>query len=101
MLCALVKTHTQFRKEGCDNCEEVLRLRSSADRVADCTSASFDGFLGLMNPTRSWVARWQRCDRFVKGIYALKVNGELPLDIQEELEDKGIRYRPRNGSALD
>jgi transcription elongation factor SPT4 len=34
-------------------------------------------------------------------MYAIKVSGKLPPDIEEELEDKGIRYRPRDGSAID
>jgi transcription elongation factor SPT4 len=101
LLCSLVKTHTQFRRDGCDNCEEVLQLRASAERVADCTSPSFDGLLAIMNPNRSWVAKWQRCDKFVKGMYAIKVNGRLPYDIEEELEERGIRYRPRDGSVQD
>jgi transcription elongation factor SPT4 len=101
LLCALVKTQAQFRRDGCDNCEEVLQLRSSADRVADCTSPSFDGMIALMNPSRSWVARWQRCDKFAQGMYAIKVSGRLPVDIEEELEERGIRYRPRDGSAQD
>ena len=101
LLCSLVKTQAQFRRDGCDNCEEVLSLRSSMERVTDCTSPNFDGMIGIMNPERSWVARWQRCDKFVKGIYAIKVNGRLPVEIEEDLQDKGIQYRPRDGSAQD
>ena len=101
MLCSLIKTHGQFRKDGCDNCDEILKLRGSGDRVQDCTSPTFDGMIGLLNPSRSWVARWQRTDRFVKGIYAIKVSGRLPIEVEEELEDRGIRYRPRDGSNQD
>jgi transcription elongation factor SPT4 len=35
MLCSLIKTHGQFRKDGCDNCDEILKLRGSGDRVQD------------------------------------------------------------------
>ncbi len=101
LLCSLVKTHTQFRRDGCDNCEEVLQLRGASDRIQDCTSPAFDGLISLMAPSASWVAKWQRCDKFVKGIYAIKVSGKLPVDMEEELADKGIRYRPRDGSAQD
>jgi len=30
-------------------------------------------------------------DKFTKGLYAIKVLGKLPEEIQEELEDKGIK----------
>lgn len=101
LLCSLVKTQTQFRRDGCDNCEEVLQLRASTERIQDCTSPAFDGLIALVDPEASWVGRWQRCDRFVPGMYAIKVSGRLPMDIEEELEDKGIHYRPRDGSAQD
>jgi transcription elongation factor SPT4 len=101
LLCSLVKTQTQFKRDGCDNCEEILQLRGSAERLSDCTSATFDGLVALMNPEKSWVAKWQRCDKFVPGLYALKISGKLPMDIEEELEDKGIQYRPRDGSVMD
>jgi transcription elongation factor SPT4 len=34
-------------------------------------------------------------DKFEKGIYAVQVQGRLPEDIEEELESKGFKYRPR------
>lgn len=35
----------QFECEGCDNCEEFLRMKSDKDKVFDCTSTNFDGFV--------------------------------------------------------
>lgn len=35
-------------------------MRGSADRVAECTSLTFDGMIAMIEPTESWVARWQR-----------------------------------------
>ncbi len=101
LLCGLLKTKEQFRKDGCDNCEEILALKGSQKRVADCTSAQFDGIIGMMNPGASWVARWQRCDKFVKGLYAIRVTGRLPDEVVEDMEDRGLVYRPRDGSSKD
>jgi transcription elongation factor SPT4 len=40
-------------------------------------------------------------EKFVPGVYAVQVTGNLPVEIQEQLEDKGIKYRPRDGTAKD
>ncbi|KAI9179588.1 transcription elongation factor spt4 [Blastocladiella emersonii ATCC 22665] len=99
MLCSL--SQTQFRRDGCDNCEEILRLRDRPERVGSCTTQFFEGTIAMMNPDRSWVAKWQRVDSHVPGLYALKVNGRLPEEIEDELERRGMRYRPRDGTAND
>ena len=101
LLCSLVKTTLQFRESGCENCEQVLGLKQSMERVQECTSANFDGLVALMKPGNSWVAKWQRVDKFQKGMYAIRVTGRLPTYIEEELSDKGIKYRPRDGSVID
>ncbi|KAJ3115882.1 Transcription elongation factor SPT4 [Phlyctochytrium bullatum] len=102
LLCGLVKTKDQFRRDGCDNCEEILELKGGSNaRIQDCTSAQFEGVVALMDPPVSWVARWQRCDKFTKGIYAIRISGRLPDDIIDEMRDRGITYRPRDGSAKD
>ncbi|KAG0018821.1 transcription elongation factor spt4 [Entomortierella chlamydospora] len=91
----------QFLRSGCDNCESLLEMRGHMDRVMDCTSQHFDGAIAVMQPSESWVAKWQRIDKFEKGIYAVQVQGRLPEDIEDDLETKGIKYRPRDGSARD
>ncbi|KAJ3312411.1 transcription elongation factor spt4 [Boothiomyces sp. JEL0838] len=101
MLCSLVKSFDQFRRDGCENCEDVLNMKDDSDRVMDCTSPTFEGVIAVMKPEGSWVAKWQRIDKFRKGIYAIQVVGKLPMDIQEQLLDKGIKYYPRDGTALD
>ena len=102
LLCSLIKTQRQFLREGCDNCDEILRLKGSADRVAVCTSAGFDGMIALTNPPSSWVSKWQRINKFQPGLYAIAVAGQLPDDIiEEDLEPRGLTYRPRDGSAHD
>ena len=101
LLCSLIKSQAQFRKDGCNNCDEVLGLKGSMDRILDCTSANFEGVISVMKPELSWVSRWQRVDKFSKGLYAMRISGRLPVEIEEELLDKGIKYRPRDGSVRD
>ncbi|KAG0353996.1 Transcription elongation factor SPT4 [Gamsiella multidivaricata] len=108
LLCSLIKARIiprskqeQFFKNGCDNCESLLEMRGHMDRVMDCTSQHYDGAIAVMQPSESWVAKWQRIDKFEKGIYAVQVQGRLPEDIEDDLESKGIKYRPRDGSARD
>jgi transcription elongation factor SPT4 len=55
----------------------------------------------MMQPSKSWVGRWQRIDKFKKGMYAIRITGRLPIAIEEELQDRDIKYRPRDGSVMD
>ncbi|KAI8904457.1 Spt4/RpoE2 zinc finger-domain-containing protein [Gorgonomyces haynaldii] len=100
MLCSLVKKETQFKEDGCDNCEQVLHLQDDPEKIQECTSAQFDGVIGLVNQ-RGWVAKWQRIDKFKRGLYAIRVTGRLPIEVEESLMDRGIKYRPRDGSVRD
>merc|ERR1712174_91153 len=75
LICSMVKTLDQFDRDGCDNCERFLKYRGNRDMVIECTSASFDGLIGMMNPDQSWVAKWQRIEKFTPGMYAISVNG--------------------------
>jgi transcription elongation factor SPT4 len=100
LLCSLVKSEQQFIEDGCDNCDQVLDLKGDPDKVKACTSANFDGVLGLIKPG-GWVSKWQRIDKFTPGVYAIRVSNMLPAHIEEELLDKGIKYRPRDGSIQD
>jgi transcription elongation factor SPT4 len=70
-------------------------MKGDADRVMDCTSNEFNGMLALTKPKDSWMARWQRIDRFQGGIYAVVVKGQLPDHIIHILDKEGISYRPR------
>ncbi|XP_073983921.1 transcription elongation factor subunit spt4 isoform X1 [Rhodnius prolixus] len=60
LVCSLIKTFDQFEFDGCDNCDEFLRMKNNRDNVYDCTSSNFDGMIALMSPEDSWVAKWQR-----------------------------------------
>lgn len=54
----------QFEYDGCDNCEEFLRMKNNKDNVYDCTSNNFDGLIAVMSPEDSWVCKWQRISEY-------------------------------------
>uniref|UniRef100_A0A182WLU7 Transcription elongation factor SPT4 n=1 Tax=Anopheles minimus TaxID=112268 RepID=A0A182WLU7_9DIPT len=98
LVCSLVKSFDQFETDGCDNCEDFLRMKNNREQVYDCTSNNFDGMIAVMSPDDSWVCKWQRLSRFTKGIYAISVSGKLPNSIIREMKNRGIPYRPRDTS---
>ena len=83
-VCTLIKTFSQFHDEGCDNCD-FLELLENQSRVAECTSAFFEGMISIISPEDSWVARWQRIQRLKAGVYAMEVTGDLPEHVQRRL----------------
>ena len=85
----------RFKREGCPNCEEFLGLAGSDEQVDNCTSSVFEGLITLAEPGKSWVAKWQRLDGYVKGVYATKVMGQLPEDMVSQMEEQyKVRYIP-------
>ncbi|OLL24624.1 Transcription elongation factor spt4 [Neolecta irregularis DAH-3] len=97
-LCGIIQPYTTFQREGCPNCESILQVST---RVDDCTSATFDGTVAVLNPKDSWVCKWQRWVKCVPGIYAVKISGQFDEEIVDELERQGITYQPRDGSAQE
>lgn len=81
-------------REGCPNCESVLGLQGNADGIQECTSQVYEGLITMADPGQSWVAKWQRLEGYVPGVYAVKVVGTLPSDILGNLSDSGIKYVP-------
>lgn len=75
LVCSFVQTQSKFVKTGCPNCEDFLEMRGSSDVVIDCTSEVFEGLITLTDTTSSWVAKWQRIQGYVPGVYAIKING--------------------------
>lgn len=84
-----------FKSDGCENCEDLLSMRGSTDRVLDCTTPTFTGFVAVSSPSDSWAAKWLRVDRGAKGIYAMRLGGNgLPEELVELLNEKGVKYPP-------
>ncbi|KAI4867225.1 transcription elongation factor spt-4 [Hypoxylon rubiginosum] len=100
MVCSIVMTSANFRKDGCPNCP-FLDLKGSPEVIEACTSSMYEGSIFIADPKKSWLAKWQRIDSFVPGMYAIKVSGSLPEDMKQLMEDEGHVYIPRDGSAQE
>lgn len=74
--CRLIKTESQWLKEGCDNCPN-LEIQGDVDRMVDCTTPGFEGVIALMAPMKSWMGRWNKLDAGIEGCYAVEVDGEI------------------------
>ncbi|SMQ54655.1 unnamed protein product [Zymoseptoria tritici ST99CH_3D7] len=98
LICSFVQPHSRFVKNGCPNCEHFLEMRNSSDVVAECTSEVFEGVMEVNDTNTSWVAKWQRLEGYVPGMYAVKVNGVLSDDYIVAAESAGVTYMPRDGS---
>ena len=94
MVCSIIQPASTFLRSGCPNCEEFLQLTGSQDAVQDCTSQVFEGLITLAEPTQSWVAKWQRLEGYVPGVYATKVTGLLPEEVVSTVEEAGVKYIP-------
>ncbi|PVF95718.1 transcription initiation Spt4 [Serendipita vermifera] len=93
LVCTLIQTSMDFRRNGCPNCEHFLQMRGNTDRVNTCTTAQFDGMTAIMNPKESWVARWKRVDVSVRGIYAVRLSAKISESLRAELDEMGITPR--------
>ncbi|TFK25065.1 transcription initiation protein spt4 [Coprinopsis marcescibilis] len=101
LLCSIVQLPSDFKRNGCPNCDDILQLKGNVDRVNSCTTALFEGVIAVVDPDNSWVAKWQRTSQKVRGIYAVRVRGRVPEDVEAELQDRGLKYRPRDQTEQD
>lgn len=101
MVCSIVRTQQQFATQGCPNCEEILELAGNPEQINDCTSQVFEGLITVADTSRSWVARYQRLEGYVPGVYATQVEGILPEDVLSAVESAGVNYVPRDGSEQE
>ncbi|CAG8534494.1 7436_t:CDS:2 [Acaulospora morrowiae] len=109
LVCSIVKNAEQFKREGCDNCDHFLQLKNHPEKVSECTSSTFDGYILLaqwffLKPTllpllESWAAQYKKIDQYVTGIYAVGVTGRIPEWVEDEMSRRDIQYIPRDGSS--
>lgn len=90
--CYLIKSFDQFFEEGCENCD-FLEMRDDKKRVLDVTTAFFEGTIALLEPEKSWVAKWQRFQQNLPGLYAIEVADSLPQEDIERCKQAGFTYR--------
>lgn len=93
MVCSIVQPYAKFQREGCPNCD-FLELHLSAEAIAEYTSQVYEGLVMMGNPEGSWVAKWQRLEGYVGGVYAVKVVGSLSQDAVDLIESAGVKYIP-------
>ncbi|KAM0678496.1 transcription elongation factor spt4 [Binucleata daphniae] len=97
MNCSILQTQALYKKDGCPNCT-CLNLKNRTDIIQDTTSDEYKGLIGLVNPQRSWVAKWQRLNQNVPGLYAINVGGIMPEEFINKIEESGKVYHPRDKS---
>ena len=97
-VCALIKTSTQFRDDGCDNCvypfirNYFMDAPNQTYMMSEAVTANFEGTVSIMQPRKSWVARWQGSSTLRPGTYAQKVFEEPGPDLTEELKKNKLNW---------
>ena len=76
--CHLIKTYSQFQKEGCNNCQ------MSKNALEDKLTGKFKGMIAITDPKSSWAARYLDSTDFVPGFYALGIYDESKLDEDDD-----------------
>ncbi|WOO82014.1 Transcription elongation factor SPT4 [Vanrija pseudolonga] len=96
LVCSVLQPLKDFIDSGCPNCENIVQMQGSHERVSECTSTIYDGMIAMLEPEESWVARWQRIDKKKRGLYAVRVTGRPPQDVIDAIEAQGGVYRSRD-----
>ena len=71
--CHRIITITQWTKEGCLNCNEG---KLSRPELKERTTQQFYGHVGIVDSSRSWIARLIGCEGAPSGVYAARVANE-------------------------
>ncbi|GFE55713.1 transcription elongation factor SPT4 [Babesia ovis] len=82
--CRLILSEDQFFERGCGNCA-FLQMDGDRRRTLDCTSANFSGLISIMDPQKSWAARFNNLGDIIPGCYAISVVGELPESVHDDI----------------
>lgn len=82
--CHLVLSEDQFYDNGCGNCPH-LQMDGDRRRILDCTSSNFSGLISIIEPQKSWAAKFNRLGDNVTGCYAISVVGDLPESVREDI----------------
>eukprot|EP01070_Trichotokara_eunicae_P008186 Trichotokara_eunicae@DN5670_c0_g1_i1.p2 len=88
LVCRIILGEDQFNDIGCPNCP-FLNLEGNRESIFECTTASFNGWIVLMKPEGSWVARYNALTTNVPGCYAVTANGELPESLRDQIPRAG------------
>ncbi|XP_044745492.1 transcription elongation factor SPT4-like isoform X2 [Coccinella septempunctata] len=89
--CLMIKSVRHFMKEGCENCDSFLKLRSNPDRVQQYTTMKFGGVVDVDTPSRNWFHPIMRT-----GTYATCVEDPLPYEIFEQMKMLGLIDSEKN-----
>lgn len=47
----------------------------------------------MLKPEESWLARWEGLSSFLPGVYALRMYGEMPEEVEQMLRDNELTSR--------
>ena len=50
----------RFARLNSETKKKRKQMKGSPDRIQACTTTHFDGSIAVVDPEKSWVARWQR-----------------------------------------
>lgn len=73
ILCSIVLPMKEFADNGCPNCQDLFT------NVHDGTTSNWEGAVALINPTESWVSKWQGLTNYVPGCYAVRYSLTIAL----------------------
>eukprot|EP00371_Babesia_bovis_P000298 XP_001608945.1 transcription factor [Babesia bovis T2Bo] len=80
--------HAIFKLRACLSCRLIMsedQMDGDRRRTLDCTTANFSGLLSIMDPQKSWAARYNSLVDVIPGCYAISVVGELPESVHDDI----------------
>ena len=65
--CHLIKTLSQFQKDGCENC------RFPKNELSEKITSKFKGMIAITDPKKSWAAKYLGKNSYKPGFYCLSI----------------------------